>query len=256
MDLKGGSTDWVYAHRQGAALDSDDQDISISQHDGHGEFQWELSQATGGSSTNPFLAASSDTTTSSSSTRASSQPRLVQAHGAVASIAFVAIFPIGAMLIRLVSFKGLVWIHAGLQIFGYVIFIAAAGIGIFVANKNDYLLEPHAVIGMLLLGLLFFMPVMGVVHHKLYNSVAMRTWWSYGHIFTGRIGIFLGMINGGLGLRLADADRSVTVAYGVLAGLVGATYFAAIVYGELQRMAQRTRSAALLMGTTKFENGR
>jgi hypothetical protein len=164
-----------------------------------------------------------------------SQNRFAQVHGALAGLAFVAIFPIGAILVRLASFSGLAWIHGGLQIFGYIIFIAAAGIGIYVANASDRLDEPHAIIGLLLFAVLFFMPIVGTIHHKVYKKVQKRTVWSYGHIFTGRVGIILGIANGGAGLQLAGASRSSVIAYGVIAGLMGLAYLAAIVFGELKR---------------------
>ena len=245
MSLEGGSSDWLYAHLRGSSLDSDDVNARILQHDGHGTFQWDLSQATGGPDSNPFTGAA---TTETSSARQNSwerlssqaQQRLIQAHGTLASIVFVAILPTGAMLVRLASFRQLVRTHAGLQVFAYTIFIAAAGIGIFIANGADYLLEPHAVIGMLLLGVLFFMPFLGAIHHRVYKTVQKRTGWSYGHIFIGRAAVVLGMVNGGLGLQLADARRSYTIAYGVFAGLIGVSYIGAIAFGERKRRMSAT----------------
>lgn len=240
MDFEGDSSSWLYAHRQGSPISSDDVNAPISKHDGNGGFNWDLSRATGGSDTNPFLGAST-TTTSSSSTSSwdklseKTQNRFIQAHGALASIAFVAAFPIGAILIRLASFDGLIWTHAGLQVFGYAIFITAAGLGLFIADGLSYLHEPHVIIGMLLLVILLFMPFIGMIHHKMYKAVQRRTSWSYVHIFTGRTAIIVGIINGGLGLRLADADNSSMIPYGVIAGLVGVVYIVAIVFGELKR---------------------
>ena len=252
MSLDGGNSNWLYAHLQGAAIDSDNNDAPISQHDQHGVIQWDLSRATGGSDTNPFTSASTTTTTSSSAAQGLSM-RLVQAHGTLASIAFVAIFPIGAILVRLTSFSP--WIHGGLQVFGYGIFIAAAGLGIYMANNVDYLQEPHAIIGMLLLGIFFFMPFLGTIHHRMYKQMQMRTFWSYGHIFTGRAGVLLGIVNGGLGLKLADADRSSIIAYGVVAGLMGALYIGAIIFGELRR-ARKSSSDATASLTAHHESKR
>ncbi|ETN38994.1 uncharacterized protein HMPREF1541_07036 [Cyphellophora europaea CBS 101466] len=250
MSLSGGSSDWVYAHSQGSPINSDDTSATISQHNGQGSFQWDVSRATGGSGGNPFTDASSTTTTGSEgqnswqqlSTQA--QMRFVQAHGALASIAFVALFPIGAILVRLTSFQGLLWTHAGLQVFGYTVFIAAAGLGIFIARGGAYLQEPHAIIGLLLLATLFFMPFLGLLHHQVFKKVQKRTVWSYGHIFTGRAIVILGMINGGLGLRLASAESSHRIAYGVFAGLMGLAYIGAIVFGEYKRSRQSSHDAA------------
>lgn len=251
MTLQDSTSDWLYAHYSGSPLDSDDLNAHISQHDREGTFQWDLSQATGGSDANPFLGAS--TITSSNATggpnswtnlSTQKQHRFIQAHGTLASIAFVAIFPIGAMLIRLASFRQLAWTHGGLQIFGYAIFIAAAGIGIFMAKGGDYLHEPHAIIGLLLLAVLTLMPFLGAIHHRVYKTVQKRTGWSYAHIFAGRAAVILGMVNGGLGLRLADASNSSTIAYGVIAGLMGVLYIGVIVFGELKRARKSSQDDA------------
>jgi hypothetical protein len=256
MSLKDSTSDWLYAYRSGSPVNSDDTNAVISQHDRNGNFQWDLSRATGGSSANPFTASATTTTNSSSSSNEwdrmspQSQSRFAQTHGALATIAFVAIFPVGAILVRLASFSGLAWIHGGLQIFGYLLFIVAAGIGIYIANASDRLDEPHAVIGLLLFAVLFFMPIVGTVHHRMYKKVQRRTFWSYGHIFTGRVGIILGMINGGLGLQLADAGRSSLVAYGVIAGLVGVAYLGTILFGEFRR-GKRSSQTVLNHAETK-----
>jgi hypothetical protein len=230
----------------------------ISQHEREGAFQWDLSQATGGSDTNPFTGAAT-TSSSNAAGRQNSwmglssqvQERFIQAHGTLASIAFVAIFPIGAILVRLASFRQLAWTHGGLQIFGYAIFIAAAGIGIFMADGGDYLREPHAIIGMLLLVVLFFMPFIGAIHHRVYKTMQKRTWLSYSHIFTGRAAVVLGMVNGGLGLQLADAGSSYTIAYGVFAGLMGVVYIGSIVFGEFKRARKSSQDAAAFSSASR-----
>ena len=72
------------------------------------------------------------------------------AHGVLASLAFIAIFPLGGILVRVTHLPHLAWVHGALQITGYAIFVSAAGIGIFMARGGSYLTEPHAVIGLLL----------------------------------------------------------------------------------------------------------
>ncbi|KAK3669138.1 hypothetical protein LTR78_010983 [Recurvomyces mirabilis] len=233
MDFQDIVSQWVYAHLQGLPINSDDLNTAISHHDKSGGFQWDLSQATGGPDANPFLAGVANTTSSSSTAGGQMQTPMMQAHGALASIAFVAIFPIGAVLVRLASFPGLAWVHGGLQIFSYVVFIAAAGLGIYLARQDSYLNQPHAIIGMLLFGVLSFMPILGTIHHNIFKQVKKRTAWSYAHIFTGRTAILLGMVNGGLGLKLVNAGRPYIIAYGVSAGMMGVVFIGVIVFGEV-----------------------
>jgi hypothetical protein len=241
MNLKGGSSDWMYAYLQGSPINSDDTNAMISQHAQKSNFQWDLSKATGGSEPNPFTAASLNKTDSSSSASdwqalsSDEQNTYKVAHGILASAAFLIVFPLGAMIMRLANFSGLVWTHAGLQVFGLLAFIAAAGLGIFMADGENYLDDPHAIIGLLLLAVMLLMPFLGWLHHKFYQRIRGRTWASYAHIFTGRAGVLLGMVNGGLGLSLADADDNYIIIYSVIAGLIGVAYIAAMVFGEIKR---------------------
>jgi hypothetical protein len=59
------------------------------------------------------------------------------AHGILAGLCFAILFPLGAISIRLFSFPGLVWFHAGLQIMAQIIFIIAFALGITLAREQD-----------------------------------------------------------------------------------------------------------------------
>ena len=163
------------------------------------------------------------------------QNMMVTAHGALAALAFVAFFPIGGILIRLASFTGLVWVHALIQVVAYLIYIAAFGIGVWMASNMQYLSTAHAIIGIVLFVILFAQPILGLVHHRAFKKYGQRSWSSYAHLTIGRVAILLGIINGGLGLRLASAERSSKIAYAVIAAIVGVVYIAAMVFGEIRR---------------------
>lgn len=131
-----------------------------------GTFTFDLTRATSGDTVNPFVesqptqssgaaassngAASSSGATSSNtfSTNSSSDfgsndqsselvDRVTKAHGVVMGLAFVVLFPLGALLMRLFSFRGLVWVHAGNQILTYSLAIAGLGMGIWIANETS-----------------------------------------------------------------------------------------------------------------------
>lgn len=59
------------------------------------------------------------------------------AHGVLASLAFVILFPAGAIAIRLASFPGVLWLHAAFQIFAYLIYTAAFGLGVYMAKEMN-----------------------------------------------------------------------------------------------------------------------
>lgn len=59
------------------------------------------------------------------------------AHGVIMGLAFALVFPLGSILIRIFSFPGLLWVHAGTQLFAYVLSIVGLGLGIYIALKPE-----------------------------------------------------------------------------------------------------------------------
>ena len=64
-----------------------------------------------------------------------SRRQALLAHGVLASLAFVVLFPLGSILIRLGSFRGAWLVHGVFQILSYLVFTAAVGIGIWMAQQ-------------------------------------------------------------------------------------------------------------------------
>jgi hypothetical protein len=63
----------------------------------------------------------------------------------------------------------------------------------------------------------------------------MRTAASHGHIWLGRIIITLGIVNGGLGLKLADNSTYGPIVYAIFAAVAWLIYVVAIVIGERRK---------------------
>lgn len=172
------------------------------------------------------------------------------AHGVLASLAFVILFPAGSIAIRLASFPGVVWLHAAFQVFAYIVYIAAFGLGVYLATQLNELDDYHPIIGIVVLIAIFFQPILGFLHHSLFKKYGHRTFWSYAHVWVGRIAVTLGIINGGAGLKLSkDGNRSSTggmIAYGVIASVMWLLWVAAMVIGE------RRRKAAAKNGPPKY----
>lgn len=175
-----------------------------------------------------------------------SRQRILIAHGVLAALAFVIFFPVGAIIVRLGSFRGVWLVHGLFQIFAYIVYTVAFGIGIWMINNLPADLQDsyHPIIGIIVFVLLFFQPILGFVHHLRFKKYRRRTLWSYGHLWLGRIAITLGIINGGLGLLLASDAPAVTgfspsrgqiIAYSVVAGVMWLLWVAAAVIGERRR---------------------
>ena len=169
----------------------------------------------------------------------SNRREMLIAHGVLASLAFVILFPAGGIAIRLASFPGIVWIHGAFQIFAYLVYIAGFGLGVYIASQMNMLDHYHPIIGMVVLAVLFFQPIMGWMHHLLFKKYQHRTFWSYAHVWIGRLAITLGIINGGLGLYLAEcsgmSSRTGQIVYGVIAAIMWLVWVAAMVIGEMRR---------------------
>ena len=64
------------------------------------------------------------------------ETKMLIAHGVMAALAFVILFPVGAISIRLLNFPGLLWFHAAFQAFAYLVFLVAFGLGVSIANTK------------------------------------------------------------------------------------------------------------------------
>lgn len=67
-----------------------------------------------------------------------------------------------------------------------------------------------------------------------------KTVWTHVHVWYGRILILLGIVNGGLGLQLANNTRPGTIVYGVVAGLVGVGYCGVMLLVEVRNKRRQT----------------
>lgn len=95
---------------------------------------------------------------------------------------------------------------------------------------------------MLVIGLMFLQPFLGLAHHYIYVRSNRPTFWGKGHTWFGRGLILLGTINGGLGLQLANNTTKGEIAYGVIAGVMFLTYLGVILIGPRMRRKGRAES--------------
>ena len=150
MDFTSSSGSWIYAYQSsGGPLNSNSQSAAIKQHNEQATFTWSFADAKGGNSVNPLLSSSGTSTgttsgstssgyTSTGSSGGGNSHEILIVHGVLASLAFVILFPAGAITIRLASFTGVVWFHAAFQVFAYIVYIAAFGWASTLQNRKDY----------------------------------------------------------------------------------------------------------------------
>jgi hypothetical protein len=138
MSFTDANSNWIFAYKTGS---SDSVDVPVARHSTYGSITFSLQHAAGGSTLNPFESTaaamspsgSSSGSSSSSSGGGSSFPSnfkaFLIAHAVLAPVAFVLFFPLGAISTRLMSFKGLIWFHAGWMIFTHMIVSCKHGYG-------------------------------------------------------------------------------------------------------------------------------
>lgn len=226
MDFTSTSAPWLWAYKSDSPLSSDSKSAAITQHDNMGTLSVDLTAATGGSSSNPFLASKSSSSTAPGTSTdgvtiqqsANINDALAPVHGSLGFLSFAILFPLGAIVLRILSFRGVVWAHVAIQALSYLIAITVLGTGVYMANAERRLTQAHPIIGLVVIAALFLQPILGILHHRSYKSKGSSIW-SLPHVWWGRILITLGIINGGLGLQLsATAGRNIEIAYGVVAG--------------------------------------
>ena len=177
---------------------------------------------------------------------------------------------------RLFSFGGLVWVHAGIQLLTFTLAIVGLGLGAWVADHTSQvrtipshpsvtlsrfltflshvqLNQAHPIIGLTVIALLFFQPILGLIHHRVYVKRRYPTLWGRTHVWYGRALLLLAVINGGLGLKLSDNTKSGEIAYGVIAGLVFLLYLAVFLFTTVKPRAGRTVDGVAPPGTYSSE---
>lgn len=279
------STNWIAAWQEGSALNSKSTSASITQHDSHDQFTYDLTKATISTDVNPYVAAasSSGTPTGSASgtgTSGSSSPTSTSdssdplagnsgsdsgsstiklppiatyqtVHGVLMAVSFVILLPMGAIFMNLI---GGVWAHAVIQMLAFFAIFAAFGVGVHLADilslvgftpfydllqksfpkwqfsntARQTFKQDHTILGIVVVAFIFLQPFIGLLHHRQYKKLGQRSYFGHAHMWWGRIIIVLGIINGGLGLRLAGNSKKGEIAYGVVSGIAFVAYVASI----------------------------
>jgi hypothetical protein len=164
----GGSNRWIAAWRNSGSLESDSTSASISEHNSHDQFTLDFSRASIATDSNPFVESSSggsggsgsggsgsgsdgsgsgsgtdsdsdsdsDGDSSGGAVTGNSGPSntVITAHGIVMTVAFAALYPIGALLMPLV---GKWFIHGTVQFVAFLAMWAGFGLGYYYANGTN-----------------------------------------------------------------------------------------------------------------------
>jgi hypothetical protein len=126
-------------------------------------------------------------------------------HGVIMSLAFILVFPTGALLMRLLRKMGVLF-HAGVQSLGLVLAVVGFGTGVYIGrqyNRSRRFGTCHQALGLLVFAALLVQVGLGVMQHRVYRRTKRETMLGVVHRFLGPAIVILGLVNGGLGLDLA-----------------------------------------------------
>ena len=116
-------------------------------------------------------------------------------------------------------------------------FLDPLGVEIMVMLTTRQLNLYHPITGIVVITLLVFQPLIGLLHHRAYGTSSRPTSWTVLHVWLGRLLITLGIINGGLGLRLSADTTNGEIIYGVFAGLVWLVWVGLTLWREMGKKA-------------------
>lgn len=189
--------------------------------------------------------------------------RILIAHAVLGTLAWAFFAPLGAIFLRLnIPGVSLLKFHVVTQLLVYAMTVATAGLGIWTAigasKYGNVWMNSHVIIGLVVFSVASIQPWLGWIHHIVFKRRLMRfkkgintkrpgrTVIAIFHIWIGRILILLGVINGGLGIRLAattpfqtaSTTRKAEIAYGILAGLMFLLFAGVSILFEYRRAAR------------------
>ena len=169
-------------------------------------------------------------TNASQMTESDNTSTLLNSHGIIMSVLFLALFPFFSLTLYLPTTKKVRFIHAPLQVLATILLIIGMALGIVLGNRIDEIDGYHQIIGFIVVAMLvLFQPAMGLYQHLYYHKTGGRTIFGVMHRWLGRSMILLGIINGGLGWQLTNSTGAY-VPYGVVAGIVFLIYLAVVLF--------------------------
>lgn len=259
MNFDNTGAGFIWSYLKGDPISSNDLGATITQHDLMGTATFDLATAAGGSSPNPFVTTadasspggpgsggfpgpiggggggSTGTSGGDSVVDGPHWNKVLKAHGIIGPLVFAVLFPLGAIMIRLLNFRGLVYLHAAWQFIALLLALSTLGLGIWLARTEDYLHMSHPIIGIVAIAAVTIQPITGLAHHLLFRRTGRANIATYPHVWWGRAAITLGIINGGLGLKLSDNTTGGKIAYGVVAGVMWVTWMAISLFAMFRR---------------------
>jgi len=165
---------------------------------------------------------------------------------------WVVLFPTGAIIIRFLGnhISNAVMKHRIVQVSTLLLLVIAAGIGIYLAWGHQFTLfriplylstDIDHWFGIFIVAAVIVQLFFGAYHHHRFvkDKPTHRRWFTYVHLWLGRIVICCGLANCGFGLLAASEPIKWAVTWWIVSGILVGLYFGAFL---ISRFVQRKRN--------------
>jgi flagellar biosynthesis protein FliQ len=195
LDLTSTDAPWMWAAGPDQTLQSDNKNANIEEHASYGNFYMNMTSAVSkATDATPHL--NGTTSSAGVSTGGDTNDILVKIHAILLSGSFLVLFPLGIIALR---WRGLVKIHWIVQLVATAACLLGLGVAIVMSVQSKQYKSfsfTHQILGIAVVAVLIAQAIFGYLHHKNYKKVGGRTVVSHMHIWTGRIVVLIGMIDG------------------------------------------------------------
>ncbi|KAI9652299.1 MAG: hypothetical protein M1831_007085 [Alyxoria varia] len=215
----GDDSSWIWAVGPQQRILSSSKEAELEEHHSHGTFNLNLAHADSTPLTQEPLPTIANSTSAGvqSQTPLAGYSQLVHAHAILLGGAFLVMFPLGIILLRL---RGTRW-HWPCQTLATVLCIIGLAIAVTMSKgsgnpDSSNMTQPHQVLGIIAVVLVTLQFSVGWAAHLLYKIKGIQSWVTKTHVAIGSITLLVGMINGVSGFSLAGNGTG-AVAYGIVA---------------------------------------
>ncbi|KAK5123004.1 hypothetical protein LTR85_003570 [Meristemomyces frigidus] len=193
-------------------LQSNSLSAGLRRHSFYGEFTMDITSAVSTESSTAGVPRPNDSANSTNYVRENASTAFSDKadndpapaiHAFVMCLTFVVIFPLGALLLRVLK---RVILHAIVQTIGLVLVCMATAGGIVIStqyNRSKHFASAHQVIGILLFLALFLQLGLGILHHRIFKREQRPTILSKIHLYLGPVILVFGVINAPIGFVFA-----------------------------------------------------
>ncbi|KAG9517637.1 CBD9-like protein, partial [Aureobasidium melanogenum] len=149
-------------------------------------------------------------------------------HAVVMCLAFVLVFPLGALLLRFISVR----VHYMVQLAASILVIIGLGTGVYISteyNRTKNYNTAHQIVGLIVFVGVAIQLILGTVHHVIYKRTRRATKLGKIHLYLGPLVLVLGIINAPLGTIVGQRSQY-NIPYAVVVAVLAVLFFAARIY--------------------------